>query len=103
MQLLDCCRNKECSNYWTCCTEEDPCEEGEGDCDLNKHCADGLICGIANCIGPQHQINADCCEKAPTTTTTTTTTTTITTTTPTTTWPDGMFRFHYSNHIFPIG
>ena len=60
--------------YWNCCTVEKPCNEGEGDCDLHSQCAEGLICGIANCIGPDHPLNADCCEKpAPTTTTTTTT------------------------------
>ena len=62
--------------YWNCCTVEKPCNEGEGDCDLHSQCAEGLICGIANCIGPDHPLNADCCEKpAPTTTTTTTATT----------------------------
>ena len=52
---------------------------------MHNQCEDGLICGFRNCIGPEHPLNSDCCEKpAPTTTTITTTTTTTTTTTATT-------------------
>ena len=33
-----------------CCTKENPCGYGEGDCDPNKgHCKDGLVCGSNNC------------------------------------------------------
>ena len=69
--FLDCCRNKECLNYWNCCTKENPCSEGEGDCDMHNQCTDGLICGIRNCIGPEHPLNADCCEPGTTTPATT--------------------------------
>ena len=71
--------------YWNCCTVKKPCGANQGDCDYNNQCAEGLICGVANCIGPEHQLNADCCEKQYTTTPTTTTTTTTTTTATTTT------------------
>ena len=52
----------DCVVNWNCCTVEKPCEEGEGDCDFNNQCAEGLICGVANCIGPEYPLNADCCE-----------------------------------------
>ena len=53
--------------YWTCCTVEKPCGANEGDCDFNNQCKEGLICGVANCIGPEHPLNADCCEPGTTT------------------------------------
>ena len=43
------------------CTE-DPCEEGEGDCDNDEECKDDLKCGINNC-GSGHHPLADCCYK----------------------------------------
>ena len=57
--------------YWNCCTVEKPCGANEGDCDFNNQCAEGLICGVANCIGPEHPLNADCCEPGTTTPATT--------------------------------
>ena len=54
-------------SYWTCCTVEKPCGANEGDCDFNNQCKEGLICGVANCIGPEHPLNADCCEPGTTT------------------------------------
>ena len=54
--------------YWNCCTVEKPCGANEGDCDFNNQCAEGLICGVANCIGPEHPLNADCCATTPATT-----------------------------------
>jgi len=32
-----------------CCTESNPCDEGEGDCDKDSHCQAGLKCGSDNC------------------------------------------------------
>ena len=36
------------------------CNQGEGDCDSDSHCADGLICGTDNC-GPDFPPGYDCC------------------------------------------
>ena len=63
--------------YWTCCTTENPCKEGEGDCDYNYECVGDLVCGTDNCIGAEHPSTGDCCEKPTPSTTTTTTTTTF--------------------------
>ena len=52
---------------WTCCSIEDPCTDGEGDCDSNDECEDPLRCGEDNCndIHPANPANfaalADCC------------------------------------------
>ena len=32
-----------------CCTEDEPCDVGEGDCDSDDECMDGLTCGNDNC------------------------------------------------------
>ena len=32
-----------------CCTDEKPCDVGEGDCDSDSECMDGLTCGDDNC------------------------------------------------------
>ena len=34
-----------------------------GDCDLNDHCVNDLVCGIANC-GAGFPVNTDCCENS---------------------------------------
>jgi len=58
-----------------CCTPENPCDEGEGDCDgaldggLNdgdKGCKGSLVCGSNNCkkFGSYYHEKDDCCEKA---------------------------------------
>ena len=41
-----------------------PCWEGQGDCDDDDHCAEGLICGHDNCkeFGNFYD-DADCCIK----------------------------------------
>jgi len=31
-------------NDWNCCTTENPCGDGEGDCDSDSHCRDQLVC-----------------------------------------------------------
>ena len=49
-----------CDNIWDCCTSQNPCGLNSGDCDLNDHCMNDLVCGIANC-GEGFPVNADCC------------------------------------------
>merc|ERR1711970_1669995 len=57
-----------------CCTPEDPCDEGEGDCDgpgdggMNdgdRGCKGDLVCGRNNCkkYGSWYHEKDDCCEK----------------------------------------
>ena len=33
----------------TCCDKDNRCDIGEGDCDSDSDCADGLKCGTDNC------------------------------------------------------
>ena len=48
-----------------CCTEDDPCSLGQGDCDGYDECKDDLVCGKNNC-GPKFLWSgADCCEEPP--------------------------------------
>ena len=58
-----------------CCTPEQPCQEGEGDCDgpgdggLNDGhagCKGDLVCGSNNCkkFGAYYHEKDDCCERA---------------------------------------
>ena len=44
---------------WTCCSEDAPCGLGQGDCDHDGECEDGLACGHNNC-GAGHS-GMDCC------------------------------------------
>jgi len=57
-----------------CCTPENPCGEGEGDCDGagdggvndgNRGCQAGLVCGSNNCkkFGAYYHEKDDCCER----------------------------------------
>ena len=44
-----------------CCSEENPCGVGEGDCDHDNECEGELTCGKNNCADfPSPK--ADCCE-----------------------------------------
>merc|ERR1719245_829040 len=45
----------------SCCTSEFQCLAGEGDCDSDSDCADGLVCGTNNC-DDVFQDTHDCCE-----------------------------------------
>ena len=58
-----------------CCTPEDPCDEGEGDCDGrgdggfndgDEGCKGDLVCGSNNCLqfGLYYHGKDDCCQKA---------------------------------------
>jgi len=48
-----------------CCTQDNPCEEGDGDCDGWWQCAGRLVCGNNNCGGPPFQPDDDCCTQPP--------------------------------------
>ena len=41
------------------------CSIGQGDCDFDYECQDGLICGSENCGSGFPNSDYDCCEKAP--------------------------------------
>ena len=36
-------------DIWRCCRNDGPCSVGEGDCNRDSECADGLRCGNNNC------------------------------------------------------
>ena len=76
------CLGQRCSgrnyNGRRCCTPENPCNEGEGDCDgrgdggLNdgdEGCNGVLVCGSNNCkqFGLYYHDKDDCCQKPETT------------------------------------
>ena len=59
---IKCDGNQE--NMWSCCTNSDPCQENEGDCDKDSHCNGDLKCGKNNCLGGSNLYEfADCCYK----------------------------------------
>eukprot|EP00092_Neocalanus_flemingeri_P030174 GFUD01032752.1.p1 GENE.GFUD01032752.1~~GFUD01032752.1.p1 ORF type:complete len:359 (+),score=66.98 GFUD01032752.1:137-1213(+) len=49
-----------------CCTTENPCVEGEGDCENNEDCEGNLSCGNNNCkkFGDFYHEKDDCCIKS---------------------------------------
>merc|ERR1711990_674521 len=55
------------SSDWACCTDENPCDIGEGDCDRDSHCKPGLKCHnkADNCkdFNPMALSSTDCCFK----------------------------------------
>jgi len=59
--------NPKCnSNTWDsydsgCCSTSEPCGIGEGDCDNDSDCQEGLSCGDNNCVGTGFTKQADCC------------------------------------------
>jgi len=63
----DCCFNpvrpwgNQCQGGDTCCTEENQCFEGEGDCDNDSDCRGNLRCGTDNCFGEGFDDTDDCC------------------------------------------
>ena len=71
--LADCCIQPETCKWsgtsdadtWSCCTDSEPCEELEGDCDSDVQCNGTLICGENNCISVNPNLDfdpaADCC------------------------------------------
>ena len=65
-----------CDGGDSCCSSDNMCGDGEGDCDHDGDCLSG-VCGTDNCVGEGFDSTDDCCiGPFPTTTTTTTTTTT---------------------------
>merc|ERR1719317_208541 len=52
---------KRCNGGEDCCTEEEVCGLGEGDCDTDAQCAAGLVCGKENCQGTSYDSTDDCC------------------------------------------
>ena len=68
----DCCFNPEKCDWksgstWSCCTTDNPCKLGDGDCDYDSQCQDGYVCGRDNCLkmnGPDSGFHpvADCCK-----------------------------------------
>lgn len=68
------CRGRNFPPGRRCCTPENPCNEGEGDCDGpldggindgNAGCKGDLVCGSNNCrkFGSYYHEKDDCCEK----------------------------------------
>ena len=50
---------------WPCCTPQNPCPEGEGDCEIDNDCSGDLVCGNNNCkqFGSFYHEKDDCCVK----------------------------------------
>ena len=68
------CRGRNYPPGRRCCTPEDPCDVGEGDCDGrgdgglhdgDRGCAGDLVCGSNNCLqfGLYYHQKDDCCEE----------------------------------------
>lgn len=62
----DCCYDKPgigASDDWSYCTSTNKCATGEGDCDSDDDCNDGLACGVNNCLEFHENAEqfADCC------------------------------------------
>ncbi len=60
-----------CLGHNDCCTPEEPCPEGYGDCDTGHDCQEGLYCGENNCLAEialnlEHAFNSgdDCCVRS---------------------------------------
>ena len=56
-----------CLGTWArCCTEYNPCNEGDGDCDTDDQCYGQLRCGENNCglyeTNGYFEAHSDCCE-----------------------------------------
>lgn len=59
------CNPKTWSSYdKECCSVNEPCGYGEGDCDVDDECAGELVCGKNNCLrlGTTFKKGSDCCE-----------------------------------------
>ena len=55
-----------CTGGDSCCSEENRCGVGEGDCDSDADCLDGLLCGTGNCPSTRSAFwdsDDDCCYK----------------------------------------
>ena len=48
-----------------CCQQNYPCDEGEGHCNLDSECKNGLICGRHNCDTKKFPSKGTrCCQKS---------------------------------------
>ena len=45
-----------------CCSVENPCGLGQGDCDKDDECSGDLVCGRDNCGVEYKSATADCCQ-----------------------------------------
>merc|ERR1711970_1695775 len=52
---------KRCTGGDSCCAKDEVCGLGEGDCDTDADCSQGLICGKDNCQGTGFDSTDDCC------------------------------------------
>ena len=54
-------------NNWACCSRDNPCSVGGGDCDSHSECKGSLRCGVNNCWrdfsgnGANWDRTVDCC------------------------------------------
>ena len=58
--------NSNADYSWDFCTEERPCDVGEGDCDRDAECVGTAVCGRNNCndeFGTDVSSNMDCCRE----------------------------------------
>merc|ERR1712136_461710 len=63
--MQDTCHAK-CTGGDSCCHEEHKCGVGEGDCDSDADCEEGLLCGTGNCPSTRSAFwdaDDDCCYK----------------------------------------
>ncbi len=51
-------------NDGSCCDKDHPCDLGEGDCDDDHDCMEGMTCGDDNCVGDGWDSSRDCCTKS---------------------------------------
>ena len=59
------CKKRDGTVDYNCCSYQNPCGKGEGDCDFDSDCYRGLKCGHDNCwssfgVG-SWESKADCC------------------------------------------
>ena len=50
------------SHYTECCSVDQPCGLGQGDCDMDSECHGDLVCGRDNCGVKFNSTSADCCQ-----------------------------------------
>lgn len=58
------CSVVKCTGGDSCCDENNRCDVGEGDCDWDPDCIDGLLCGKSNCPSTRSEdwdSADDCC------------------------------------------
>ena len=53
------CRLDSYSTHWSRCSQQSPCNDGEGDCDQDGECEGSLVCGNNKCLSRPSTM--DCC------------------------------------------